>query len=63
MAVAAARCVPRQNTRPQLDDWIRQRIRMCCWKQWRRVRTKIKNLLALVMRLKTAIRQGVSSKR
>ena len=32
---------------PDLDDWIRRRIRMCCRKQWRRVRTKIKHLLAL----------------
>ena len=32
---------------PELDDWIRRRIRMCYWKQWRWVRTKIKHLLAL----------------
>ncbi len=27
---------------PELDDWIRRRIRMGYWKQWRWVRTKIK---------------------
>ena len=32
---------------PELDEWIRRRIRMCYWKQWRWVRTKIKHLLAL----------------
>ena len=32
---------------PELDEWIRRRIRMCYWKQWRWVRTKIKNLLNL----------------
>ena len=32
---------------PELDEWIRRRIRMCYWKQWRWARTKIKNLLAL----------------
>ena len=32
---------------PELDDWIRRRVRMCYWKQWRWVRTKIKHLLAL----------------
>ena len=32
---------------PELDDWIRRRVRMCSWKQWRWVRTKIKHLLAL----------------
>ena len=47
---------------PELDDWIRRRIRMCHWKQWRWVRTKIKNLLELGVSLKTAIQHGVSSK-
>ena len=32
---------------PELDDWIRRRIRMCYRKQLRWVRTKIKHLLAL----------------
>ncbi|MDP3927060.1 MAG: group II intron maturase-specific domain-containing protein, partial [Hydrogenophaga sp.] len=32
---------------PELDEWIRRRMRMCYWKQWRWPRTKIKNLLAL----------------
>ena len=47
---------------PELDDWIRRRMRMCYWKQWRWARTKIKNLLALGVRLKSAIQHGVSSK-
>ena len=47
---------------PELDDWIRRRIRMCYWKQWRWVRTKIKHLLNLGVSLKTAIQHGVSSK-
>lgn len=47
---------------PELDDWIRRRVRMCYWKQWRWVRTKIKNLLDLGVSLKTAIQHGVSSK-
>lgn len=47
---------------PELDDWIRRRIRMCYWKQWRWVRTKIRNLLDLGVSLKTAIQHGVSSK-
>ena len=46
----------------ELDDWIRRRVRMCHWKQWRWVRTKIKHLLALGVSLKTAIQHGVSSK-
>jgi hypothetical protein len=47
---------------PELDDWIRRRIRMCYWKQWRWVRTKIRNLLDLGVSLKMAIQHGVSSK-
>jgi RNA-directed DNA polymerase len=47
---------------PELDDWIRRRIRMCYWKQWRWVRTKIKHLLALGVSLKTAIQHRVSGK-
>lgn len=46
---------------PELDEWIRRRIRMCYWKQWRWARTKIKHLLALGVSLKAAIQHGVSS--
>ncbi|CAB1368167.1 Retron-type reverse transcriptase [Denitratisoma oestradiolicum] len=47
---------------PELDEWIRRRIRMCHWKQWRWPRTKINRLLALGVSLKTAIQHGTSSK-
>jgi len=47
---------------PELDEWLRRRVRMCYWKQWRWPRTKISQLLALGVRLKTAIQHGVSSK-
>ena len=46
---------------PELDEWIRRRIRMCYWKQWRWARTKIRNLLDLGVSLQTAIQHGVSS--
>ena len=26
---------------PELDEWLRRRVRMCYWKQWRLTRTKI----------------------
>jgi RNA-directed DNA polymerase len=32
---------------PGIDGWIRRRLRMCDWKEWRRVRTKVCHLLAL----------------
>lgn len=31
----------------QFDKWIRRRLRMCLWKQWKRVRTRIRELRAL----------------
>lgn len=46
---------------PELDEWIRRRMRMCYWKQWRWPRTKIKNMLALGVSLKSAIQHGCSS--
>ena len=32
---------------PELDEWLRRRVRMCYWKQWRWPRTKIRHLLDL----------------
>ncbi len=45
-----------------LDKWVRRRIRSCYWKQWRRVRTRIQNLLKLGVRKDEAVTHGVSSK-
>jgi RNA-directed DNA polymerase len=47
---------------PELDHWLRRRIRMCYWKQWRGVRNRIRNLLALGTPARTAIWTGMSSK-
>jgi RNA-directed DNA polymerase len=30
-----------------LDEWIRRRIRMCYWKQWKKIKTKHNNLVKL----------------
>jgi RNA-directed DNA polymerase len=30
-----------------LDEWIRRRLRMCYWKQWKKIRTKFDNLVKL----------------
>jgi RNA-directed DNA polymerase len=32
------------------DEWMRRRIRMIYWKQWKRVRTKLKMLKSLGIR-------------
>jgi len=47
---------------PELDEWLRRRVRMCYWKQWRSCRTKISHLLALGVDKRTAILTGVSGK-
>jgi len=36
-----------QNTARILDGWIRRRIRMCFWKQWKKIKTKHDNLVKL----------------
>lgn len=30
-----------------LDEWLRRRIRMCYWKQWKKISTKYRNLMKL----------------
>ena len=30
-----------------LDEWTRRRLRMCIWKQWKKVRTRFQNLVKL----------------
>jgi RNA-directed DNA polymerase len=31
----------------ELDEWIRRRLRLCVWRQWRRVRTRYRELRRL----------------
>ena len=45
-----------------LDGWIRRRIRMCYWKQWRYPRTKVRNLVRLGVSLDMAIKHAISRK-
>ena len=33
-----------------LDEWLRRRIRMCFWKQWKRIKTRHDNLVRLGIR-------------
>jgi RNA-directed DNA polymerase len=47
---------------PEIDHWLRRRLRMCYWKQWRRSRTKIRNLRKLGTSLKAALDVGLSRK-
>lgn len=45
-----------------LDCWIRRRLRMCFWKNWRRVRTKVRNLLRMGVSESLAVSCGSSGK-
>ena len=45
-----------------LDHWIRRRIRMCFWRQWKKPRTKVRNLIKLGVSVKMAIDCGMTSK-
>ena len=47
---------------PIVDEWLRRRIRMCYWKQWRYVRTKVRHLLKLGTSKRHAILTGLSRK-
>lgn len=47
---------------PEIDHWLRRRVRMCYWKQWRYVCTKVRNLLALGTFKRQAILTALSSK-
>ena len=47
---------------PVLDEWLRRRIRMCYWKQWRWCRTKVRELVKLGTSIKAAISVGLSRK-
>jgi RNA-directed DNA polymerase len=45
-----------------LDQWIRRRIRMCFWKRWRLTRTRRRELIALGVPRRQAIRHARSRK-
>ena len=47
---------------PELDGRLRRRIRTCCWNQWRKVRTKVRHLLALATSKRHAILAALSRK-
>lgn len=47
---------------PEIDHWLRRRVRMCYWKQWRWCRTKVRNLLKIGTSLRLAISVGLSRK-
>ena len=55
IANAYQRCV-------DLDHWIRRRVRMAYWRQWRKPRTKVRNLMKLGVQVQAAVACGITSK-
>jgi RNA-directed DNA polymerase len=47
---------------PEIDHWLRRRLRMCYFKQWRWARTKVRELRRLGTSLHTAISVAISRK-
>lgn len=45
-----------------LDHWIRRRVRMAYWRQWRKPRTKVRNLMGLGVHVQAAVACGITSK-
>lgn len=54
--------VPIKSFFVELDKWVRRRVRSCYWKQWRKPRTRIRNLLALGLPQEEAVPFGSSSR-
>ena len=50
------------NDAVEFDHWLRRRIRMCYWKQWRRARKRIGELIKLGSSKYQAILTGLSRK-
>jgi RNA-directed DNA polymerase len=46
----------------KLDGWIRRRLRMCYWKQWRKPRRRIRELIKMGVSKRDAIFLGLSRK-
>ena len=47
---------------PEIDHWLRRRVRMCYRKQWRYVRTRVRNLLGMGTHPNVAIPMSFSRK-
>jgi RNA-directed DNA polymerase len=44
-----------------LDHWIRRRVRMAYWRQWRKPRTKVRNLMKRGVHVQAAVACGITS--
>lgn len=46
----------------RMESWIRRRLRMCLWKQWKKVKTRIRRLRSLGLPNEEAIKLGNTRK-
>jgi len=53
---------PTKSVFTRLDEWIRRRVRMCYWKQWRHPRTRVRKLMRLGVDRDVAVSHGTSHK-
>ena len=44
----------------ELDQWIRGRVRMASWRQWRKPRTKVQNLMSRGVHVRIAVACGIT---
>lgn len=44
----------------RLDEWLRSRIRYCIWKSWKKIKTRIKEMVRLGINLSEAIRWSMT---
>ena len=51
-----------KNTIDEWDGWLRRRLRMYIWKQWKKPKTRVKNLMKLGMEDWKAYRNGNTRK-
>ncbi|XZE51944.1 reverse transcriptase domain-containing protein [Planctomycetaceae bacterium SH139] len=51
-----------KTTFTNLDKWIRRRVRACYWKQWRKSKTRLKNLMSLGLSYRVARGFAMSGK-
>ena len=42
-----------KNNIDDINGWLYHRIRMCIWKQWKKPRTKMRNLMKMISLFRT----------
>lgn len=50
------------NKVKEIDQWLRRRLRMCIWKSWKRIKTRIRNLTRCGIDKRKAYEWGNTSK-